>query len=109
MQFTLLQALTCSGQLSYLGTSWRKDVTCAGYGVPLNVSMRERPACIQQQQIRHVRGIVREPALRTADCVNHSWLHWRSCKGQPAVRRASPHPPQATSTHSTLSCPALSA
>mmetsp|Transcript_4414 Transcript_4414/g.7305 ORF Transcript_4414/g.7305 Transcript_4414/m.7305 type:complete len:306 (-) Transcript_4414:417-1334(-) len=28
-------ALTCSGQLSYLGTSWRKDVACAGYGVPL--------------------------------------------------------------------------
>lgn len=33
-----MQALTCSGQLSYLGTSWRKDVTCAGYGVSLNVS-----------------------------------------------------------------------
>ncbi|GFH10491.1 ABC transporter domain-containing protein [Haematococcus lacustris] len=28
-------ALTCSGQLSYLGTSWRKDVAFAGYGVPL--------------------------------------------------------------------------
>eukprot|EP00195_Chlamydomonas_chlamydogama_P007926 CAMPEP_0202896574 /NCGR_PEP_ID=MMETSP1392-20130828/5558_1 /ASSEMBLY_ACC=CAM_ASM_000868 /TAXON_ID=225041 /ORGANISM="Chlamydomonas chlamydogama, Strain SAG 11-48b" /LENGTH=299 /DNA_ID=CAMNT_0049581983 /DNA_START=97 /DNA_END=996 /DNA_ORIENTATION=- len=27
--------LTCSGQLSYLGTSWRKDVAFAGYGVPL--------------------------------------------------------------------------
>eukprot|EP00798_Chlamydomonas_sp_ICE-L_P031084 gene31084-6210_t len=27
--------LTCSGELSYLGTSWRKDVACAGYGVPL--------------------------------------------------------------------------
>lgn len=27
--------LTCSGTLSYLGTSWRKDVACAGYGVPL--------------------------------------------------------------------------
>ncbi len=26
--------LTCSGQLSYLGTSWRKDVAFAGYGVP---------------------------------------------------------------------------
>ena len=30
-----LQQLTCSGQLSYLGTSWRKDVAFAGYGVPL--------------------------------------------------------------------------
>lgn len=29
------QPLTCSGQLSYLGTSWRKDVAFAGYGVPL--------------------------------------------------------------------------
>lgn len=28
-------ALTCSGQLSYLGTSWRKDVAFAGYGVAL--------------------------------------------------------------------------
>lgn len=28
-------ALTCSGQLSYLGTSWRKDVAFAGYGVPM--------------------------------------------------------------------------
>lgn len=28
-------ALTCSGQLSYLGTSWRKDVAFAGYGVQL--------------------------------------------------------------------------
>ncbi|KAI8469699.1 MAG: P-loop containing nucleoside triphosphate hydrolase protein [Monoraphidium minutum] len=27
--------LTCTGQLSYLGTSWRKDVAFAGYGVPL--------------------------------------------------------------------------
>ncbi|GFR47406.1 hypothetical protein Agub_g9123 [Astrephomene gubernaculifera] len=27
--------LTCSGRLSYLGTSWRKDVAFAGYGVPL--------------------------------------------------------------------------
>lgn len=27
--------LTCTGQLSYLGTSWRRDVACAGYGVPL--------------------------------------------------------------------------
>lgn len=33
----LLQALTCSGQLSYLGTSWRKDVAFAGYGVALQV------------------------------------------------------------------------
>lgn len=33
-----LQDLTCSGQLSYLGTSWRKDVAFAGYGVPLQVS-----------------------------------------------------------------------
>jgi hypothetical protein len=33
-----LQHLTCSGQLSYLGTSWRKDVAFAGYGVPLQVS-----------------------------------------------------------------------
>ena len=32
-----LQQLTCSGQLSYLGTSWRKDVAFAGYGVPLQV------------------------------------------------------------------------
>ncbi|GAX84364.1 hypothetical protein CEUSTIGMA_g11786.t1 [Chlamydomonas eustigma] len=31
--------LTCSGQLSYLGTSWRKDVAFAGYGVPLQVSV----------------------------------------------------------------------
>jgi hypothetical protein len=30
--------LTCSGQLSYLGNSWRKDVSFAGYGVPLQVS-----------------------------------------------------------------------
>lgn len=29
--------LTCSGQLSYLGNSWRKDVSFAGYGVPLQV------------------------------------------------------------------------
>lgn len=28
-------ALTCAGQLGYLGTSWRKDVAFAGYGVPL--------------------------------------------------------------------------
>lgn len=27
--------LTCQGTLSYLGTSWRKDVAFAGYGVPL--------------------------------------------------------------------------
>lgn len=27
--------LTCSGELSYLGTQWRKDVAFAGYGVPL--------------------------------------------------------------------------
>jgi hypothetical protein len=33
-----VQDLTCSGQLSYLGTSWRKDVAFAGYGVPLQVS-----------------------------------------------------------------------
>ena len=32
-------ALTCSGQLSYLGTSWRKDVAFAGYGVPLQGDM----------------------------------------------------------------------
>lgn len=32
------QQLTCSGQLGYLGTSWRKDVAFAGYGVPLQVS-----------------------------------------------------------------------
>jgi hypothetical protein len=31
------QQLTCTGQLSYLGTSWRKDVAFAGYGVPLQV------------------------------------------------------------------------
>ena len=29
--------LTCSGQLSYLGNSWRKDVSFAGYGVALQV------------------------------------------------------------------------
>jgi hypothetical protein len=29
------QDLTCTGQLSYLGTSWRKDVSFAGYGVAL--------------------------------------------------------------------------
>lgn len=34
-----LQDLTCSGQLSYLGTSWRKDVAFAGYGVPLQVRL----------------------------------------------------------------------
>lgn len=39
----LLQALTCSGQLSYLGTSWRKDVAFAGYGVALQV----RPSSTQ--------------------------------------------------------------
>lgn len=32
-------SLTCSGQLSYLGTSWRKDVAFAGYGVPLQGDM----------------------------------------------------------------------
>lgn len=30
-----MQNLTCTGQLSYLGTSWRKDVSFAGYGVAL--------------------------------------------------------------------------
>jgi hypothetical protein len=42
----LLQDLTCSGQLSYLGTSWRKDVAFAGYGVPLQVS----PATLMQNK-----------------------------------------------------------
>uniref|UniRef100_A0A7S3QKV9 ABC transporter domain-containing protein n=1 Tax=Dunaliella tertiolecta TaxID=3047 RepID=A0A7S3QKV9_DUNTE len=31
--------LTCSGQLSYLGNSWRKDVSFAGYGVPLQADI----------------------------------------------------------------------
>lgn len=35
------QDLTCSGQLSYLGNSWRKDVSFAGYGVPLQVRLSD--------------------------------------------------------------------
>ncbi|PNH03149.1 ABC transporter I family member 19 [Tetrabaena socialis] len=31
--------LTCAGQLSYLGTSWRKDVAFAGYGVPMQADI----------------------------------------------------------------------
>ena len=27
-------ALSSSGALAYLGAAWRKDVACAGYGVP---------------------------------------------------------------------------
>ena len=40
----LRQKLTSSGDLSYLGAQWRRDVAFAGYGIPLQV-MPTSTAC----------------------------------------------------------------
>lgn len=50
MHCHLRQDLTCSGRLSYLGTSWRKDVAFAGYGVPLQVRRASRRSVIAGQR-----------------------------------------------------------
>ena len=41
---SVLQSLTSSGDLSYLGAQWRRDVAFAGYGIPLQVMSMAAPA-----------------------------------------------------------------
>ena len=44
------QALTSSGDLSYLGAQWRRDVAFAGYGIPLQVMYTDALSNFNQSQ-----------------------------------------------------------
>jgi hypothetical protein len=87
------QDLTCSGQLSYLGTSWRKDVAFAGYGVPLQVGCVSHTTCWGEPAevcTQHVRGA---PA---GGNTQHVWGGQGGPRSQRSVR-------QSPATHALVS------
>ena len=71
-------SLLCSGDLSYLGTAWRRDIAFAGYGVALQGDFSAG------EMIRGVKGVDEERRARLVDLlrIDESWRMMRVSDGQ---------------------------